>query len=427
MANEIKFIFTGDTAAFDKAIDSVVKKTNKAKSSTEGITEAQKVQAKLQRLLTEEYKKAAKVGGSVAEIEKKIKKTEEERLVLAKELNLASKEREQRLKAILEIRKKEAQIEGFKTARTGVKAATVTGATSYLGWKGAGVGLKAAKAGGKIVGATAAVGAFAASGVMLPVAAILLSILAVMAAVVAVTAAVKLAIEGTPVAIAQAMGIQNVAQLSGKTIAQVQTEVLAGQFGGDPKKVGTLQLFRDLGLIIDEEIIKSLSDSGNKIKVVGVIIWNRLIPAFEALARAAGSTAGWLAKKGSGVSAGMGPVSAHRKAMPWWTKGSGLLNLIGAGAAWWQYDSTSAGVAEVQQEKRLKQMLDQKKELEAAELEASVSPAKMKALTSTDFLTRIGIFKGGSDSQLQTSKANLAAVQAIQGNTNGMIPAITNA
>ena len=422
MANEIKFIFTGDTAAFDKAIDSVVKKTNKAKSSTEGITEAQKVQAKLQRLLTEEYKKAAKVGGSVAEIEKKIKKTEEERLVLAKELNLASKEREQRLKAILEIRKKEAQIEGFKTARTGVKTATV----AYLGWKGARVGAKAAKAGGQIAGATAAVGAFAVSG-GLPVAAILLSVLAVVAAVVAVTAAVKLAIEGTPVAIAQAMGIQNMAQLSGQTIAQVQTEVLAGQFGGDPKKAGTLQLFRDLGLIIDEEIIKSLSDSGNKIKVVGVIIWNKLIPAFEALARAAGSTAGWLVKKGSGISTGMGPVLAHNKAMPWWTKLGATSTLIGAALSLSQYDSTSAGVAEVQQEKRLKQMLDQKKELEAAELEASISPAKMKALTSTDFLTRIGLFKGGSDSQLQTLKASLAAQNGIHANTNGLISAIENA
>ena len=393
MANEIKFIFTGDTAAFDKAIDSVVKKTNKAKSSTEGITEAQKVQAKLQRLLTEEYKKAAKVGGSVAEIEKKIKKTEEERLVLAKELNLASKEREQRLKAILEIRKKEAQIEGFKTARTGVK----TGTVAYLGWKGARVGAKAARAGGAMASAAGAVGAFAATGAGLPIAAILLSILAVMAAVVAVTSAVKLAIEGTPVAIAQAMGIQNMAQLSGKTIDQVQTEVLAGQFGGDPKKAGTLQLFRDLGLIIDEEIIKSLSDSGNKIKVVGVIIWNKLIPAFEALARAAGSTAGWLVKKGSGVSAGMGPVLAHRKAMPWWTKLGATSTMIGAALSLGQYDSTSAGVAEVQQEKRLKQMLDQKKELEAAELEASVLQANMKSITSTDSLARIGIFKGQKD------------------------------
>ena len=44
MANEIKFIFTGDTASFDKAIDSVVKNPNKAKSSTEWLTEAQKVQ-----------------------------------------------------------------------------------------------------------------------------------------------------------------------------------------------------------------------------------------------------------------------------------------------------------------------------------------------------------------------------------------------
>ena len=48
-------------------------------------------------------------------------------------------------------------------------------------------------------------------------------------------------------------------------------------------------------------------------------------------------------------------------------------------------------------------------------------------LSTSDVLTRIGLFKGGADSQAQTLRANLAAVQAIQGNTSGLIPAITNA
>ena len=73
MANEIKFIFSGDTAAFDKAIDSVVKKTNKAKASTEGITDAQKTQAKLQKLLNEEYEQGAKTTGGLLKIQKEIK------------------------------------------------------------------------------------------------------------------------------------------------------------------------------------------------------------------------------------------------------------------------------------------------------------------------------------------------------------------
>ena len=41
MANEIKFIFTGDTAEFDAAINKVVKKTNEAKSATQKQTEQQ--------------------------------------------------------------------------------------------------------------------------------------------------------------------------------------------------------------------------------------------------------------------------------------------------------------------------------------------------------------------------------------------------
>ena len=107
--------------------------------------------------------------------------------------------------------------------------------------------------------------------------------------------------------------------------------------------------------------------------------------------------------------------------MPLWTKGMGLLHLISEVFGLAQYDFTSAGVAEVQQEKRLKQMLEQKKEMEA------ILPANMKSITSTDSLARIGIFKGQKDSELQTLKANLAAVKGIQGNTSGLIPAIENA
>jgi seryl-tRNA synthetase len=108
MANEIKFIFTGDTAAFDKAIDSVVKKTNKVKTATEKTTEAQKVQAKLQKLLNEEYNRGAKATGGILKIQKDIKRTEQERVKLSKRLNEASLTREKRLRTIVELSKKEA-------------------------------------------------------------------------------------------------------------------------------------------------------------------------------------------------------------------------------------------------------------------------------------------------------------------------------
>ena len=69
-------------------------------------------------------------------------------------------------------------------------------------------------------------------------------------------------------------------------------------------------------------------------------------------------------------------------------------------------------------------------ELTGSMFEKSEQAAETQAITrqaSTDSLARIGIFKGQRNSELQTLKANLAAVQAIQGNTNGMIPAIENA
>ena len=76
MANEIKFIFTGDTAEFDAAINKVVKKTNEAKSATQKQTEQQKVQARLQKLLNEEYNRAAKTTDSILKIQERIKQTE---------------------------------------------------------------------------------------------------------------------------------------------------------------------------------------------------------------------------------------------------------------------------------------------------------------------------------------------------------------
>mgnify|MGYP003133010893 CR=1 FL=1 len=48
-------------------------------------------------------------------------------------------------------------------------------------------------------------------------------------------------------------------------------------------------------------------------------------------------------------------------------------------------------------------------------------------LRATDALTRIGLFKTGADSQLQTLKASLAAQRGTELNTTGLISAVTNA
>ena len=56
-------------------------------------------------------------------------------------------------------------------------------------------------------------------------------------------------------------------------------------FGGDAKK--DFDLFKELGLIIDKEIIASLTRSGKTLMAFGVQVANVLIPIFEKLAKVA--------------------------------------------------------------------------------------------------------------------------------------------
>ena len=409
MANEIKFIFSGDTAAFDKAIDSVVKKTNKAKASTEKITEAQKTQVKLQKLLNEEYsRQGAKTTGSILTIQDKIKRTEKDRVKISKRLNDASLTREKRLKTIVELSKTEAHLAGLTAARrTKMLGAAGRVGGSVLARMGLGA---VASAGGALAGAGGAAALFGPLG------------MAIAAIVVAITAAVvalkvfKAVVRGTSSAMAQSRGLQNTARMAGKTVEQVQAEQMAGLFGGNASS--DMGLFKQLGLIIDKEIIQSLARSGKVFIAFGIQISNVLIPLFERLAKA---TSGLVKIMGGSVlalKATFGPVLSFIADNPFVSMTPpGMLFALA------QANPSAGG-------KAFEDYFNSINELIRGTIEGTTGSGagpKIAMQTASDALTRIGLFKGGADSQIQTLKANLAATRAIQGNTDNLIPTIENA
>ncbi len=407
MANEIKFIFSGDTAAFDKAIDSVVKKTNKAKASTEKITEAQKTQVKLQKLLNEEYSRGAKTTGGILKIQKDIKRTEQERVKLSKRLNDASLTRAKRLRTIVELSKSEARLAGLTAARRG-KMLGVAGKAGAGALTRMGLGA-AASAGGAAAGAGIAAGASLTG----PIGVAIVAIVAAVAAAVVALKLLKATVQGTAKAMAKSMGLEKTAQLAGKTVEQVQAEQMAGLFGGSASS--DMGLFKQLGLIIDKEIIASLTRSGKTIVAFGVQVANVLIPVFEKLAKV---TAGLVKIMGGGIvalKAALGPVFAQIMAHP-------IISATPPGMAYAlsQIDLSAGG-------KAFEDYVNTFNKLIRGQFEGAGAGVGGAMQTSADSLARIGIFKGQKDSELQTLKANLAATQAIQGNTSGLIPAIENA
>jgi len=412
MANEIKFIFTGDTAEFDKAIDSVVKKTNKAKDATEGITDAQKTQAKLQKLLNEEYEQGAKTTGGLLKIQKEIKRVEEQRVKIEKRLAKSSLTRKNRLRDIVALSRTEARLAGLTAARrSAVKGAAISAGSAALTRVGLGA---AAGAGGAAAGAAGAAG-LALSG---PVGWAIAALVAAVALIVISLKVFKAAIKGTAAAMNKAMGLQKTAQIAGKTVEQVQAEQVAGLFGGDAEK--DFDLFKELGLIIDKELIASLARSGKIIMAFGMQVLNVLIPIFEKLALAAATLVKVFGASAVGLMATLKPVLDQIRAHP-------IISATPPGMAYAvaQADFGAGGKAFEDYWNKMSELAGSmfKQSEQATEIQAQAITRQ----ASTDSLARIGIFKGQKDSELQTLKANLAAVRSIQGNTNGLIPAITNA
>ena len=411
MANEIKFIFTGDTAEFDKAIDSVVKKTNKAKASTEGMTDAQKTQAKLQKLLNEEYKQGAKTTGGLLKIQKEIKRVEEQRLKIEKRLAKSSLTRKNRLRAIVALSRTEARLAGLTAARrSAVKGAAISAGSAAMTRVGLGA---AAGAGTAAAGAASAAGLMAIPGIGWAIAAIVVAVSSIVIALKLFKAAIK----GTAAAMNKAMGLQKTAQIAGKTVEQVQAEQVAGMFGGDAKK--DFDLFKELGLIIDKELIASLTRSGKTLMAFGIQVANVLIPIFEKLAKV---TAGLVKIFGGSVvalKAMFGPVFD-------WIRENPIKSMTPIGLAYGvatQTDVAAGNTAFWDYVKKMNELA--RKSFEEGATAGAAAGIAMQ--TPSDALTRIGLFKGGADSQLQTLKASLAAQRGTELNTTGLISAVTNA
>ena len=372
MANEIKFVFVGDTADFDKAIDSIVKKTNKIKDSDKDANKVRKQAVNLEKVLADEYKNARKDAGSLADITKKLAREETKRLEINKKLSSETLSQKQRQSLVLEKSKSQARTSGLK---------------------GAGV----AKMGG-------------------------LAATAVVAAVVAGAAA---AIKGTLSAMSEAQSTRTGALNAGQTIEQFQTKQYANSINRSPKEVG--EAIKSLGLIIDEDLNKRLSDSGHKLKLLGTIVKNKLTPAFAFLAEKFVQFGIWavsfietMSQQGVKKTAS----TAYRTGA-----GFGLLGLPQAALQWFMQSKGKGGTDDffdtwVEKEKKLREKYE-------ALFGAPEIPNADRQATSmrgfSDSLARIGLFKSGRDSQLQTMRASLAVQKGIKTNTDGLKDIIYNA
>ena len=172
---------------------------------------------------------------------------------------------------------------------------------------------------------------------------------------------------------------------------------------------------KELGLIIDKELIASLARSGKIIMAFGMQILNVLIPIFEKLAKGVATLVKVFGASTVALIATLQPVLAQIKAHP-------FISSLPPGMAYAlaQADFGAGGEA-------FEEYWNKMSELQGLMFRNAEQSQAMTRQTTTDSLARIGIFKSQRDSELQTLKANLAAVQGIQGNTSGLIPAITNA
>ena len=393
MDNEIRFIFTGDTDDYDKAVDDVVKKANKTKVAEEKTNSARQTAAKLQKALTEEYKDAAKAGGDVAEINEKIKKIEEERVKINKQLNNQLLTRDQRQKLIFEQAKLEARSRGLRTAMGGARRKSVGDvggqAMSIMGTGGmAGAAFSAMSAGI----ALPAIAAFATVG----------------AALAGLTAAVR----GTSAAMEENLALRKEAQQAGKSVEQLQIEQFVDKYGGNAREIG--EALKAFGVIVDEDLNRRLAESGKAIGIVGDQLFTKLIPLFTSLAEVTAKVVGSLGGFLAGLKAGFKRGSFETFIVGLLT---GNASLIGSSLGGFSTEKFSAAYDDF-----IKNLFD------FAANDFIAQRPNDPQLRSADALTRIGLFKTGRDQQLQTLKASLTAQQQIATNTGQpLITAIENA
>jgi hypothetical protein len=396
MDNEIKFIFTGDTSDYDNAVDDVVKKANKTKLAEDKTNSARMTAVKLQKVLVEEYKDAAKAGGDVAEIEDRIKKTEQERFKINKQLNDQLLTRERRQKLIFEHAKAEARIRGLKTARAGARAKGV----GDIG----GQALSVAGLGGTAGAAFSAMSA----GVALPA-------IAAFATVGAALAGLTATVRGTSAAMQENLELRRAAQQEGKSVEQLQIEQFVDKYGGNAAEIG--EALKAFGVIVDEDLNRRLAESSKAIGIVGDQLFTSLIPLFTSLAEVTAKVVGGLGGFLAGLKAGFKPGSLQTFIVGLLT---GNLGLIGSSFGGFSTEKFGAAYDDY-----IKNLFD----FAASDfMKAGQAKGASAFQPTADALTRIGLFKGQRDSELQTMRAQLEQQRRIATNTGQpLITAIENA
>mgnify|MGYP003653578253 CR=1 FL=1 len=364
MANEIKFIFSGDTAAFDKAIDSVVKKTNKIKDVDKDANKVRKQAVSLEKLLAAEYEEARISAGSLTDITKQLAREEKKRLEINQKLSSEALSQSQQQSLMVERAKSEARTSGLK---------------------GAGVARV-----GKIAAATIAM---------------------------AIAAGAAGVVKGTLSAIGGAQATRAGSLGAGQSIEQFQTNQFAKSINRSPKEVG--EAINSLGLIIDADLNKKLSDSGHKLRLLGNIIMNKLMPAFGFMAEKFVDFGIWAASFIETMSQ-QGVKKTGNVAM----RGAASAGLFGVPQMALQLFMRSRGKGGTEDfagewQKNRKNMRGKLNALFGAPEIAEPRQASAMNVFS-DSLSRIGLFKTGGESQMQTMKKSLRQLEAIKKNTTDL-------
>tara|TARA_R100000664_G_scaffold14482_2_gene22801 strand:- start:2306 stop:3424 length:1119 start_codon:yes stop_codon:yes gene_type:complete len=372
MANEIKFVFVGDTADYDKAVNDVIKKANKAKEVDKEANRVRKQAVNLEKLLKEEYHGAAKNAGSLKDITKKLADEEGKRLKIAKQLSDEALTQKQRQGLLVDMAKSQARSSGLRKAGL--------------------VGL------GKLA-ATTIVGALAAGSAA--------------------------AIQGTISAIGEADARRSGALQAGQTIEQFQTAQFAKSIKRDPKEIG--EALDSLGVIIDADLNRKLTESGDKFRIVTTIVKNKLIPMFTLVAEKLGEFAidigaiiETIAQQGVGKTAKQAGTAAATNPMLF-LPGAVLKKIADSKNPGWDAEDNFWDVFA----RNRAAMQERVNEILGAPETAGKQASAMRIFS--DSLSRIGLFKSGADSQRQIQKASLGELKQINRQTRGLKETVRDA
>jgi hypothetical protein len=228
--------------------------------------------------------------------------------------------------------------------------------------------------------------------------------IAAFATVGAALAGLTATVRGTSAAMQENLELRRAAQQEGKSVEQLQIEQFVEKYGGNAREIG--EALKAFGVIVDEDLNRRLAESSKAIGIVGDQLFTSLIPLFTALAEVTAKVVGALGGFIAGLKAGFVEGSLRTFFLGLVT---GNLPLIGASFAGFSSEKFSAAYDDY-----IKNLFD----FAANDfLKASQAQGVSAFQPTADALTRIGLFKGQRDSELQTMRAQLSQQRIIATNT----------